>query len=109
MIAYHGTDKCFDEFSLDGAENQEGFHFTPHQWYAEGYGKIIIKAELKLLNPVRLSEDEWLVNEFHGEKFRKHYQGNGHDGWLVVMPDGTIQEVGVFDVAQIKVLEKRNA
>ena len=67
-IVYHGTNAKFNEFSAEytGKGNDQigsGFYFTDNSDVAYGYGKNILKCEIEIDNPIRLSQNDYNLDD----------------------------------------------
>ena len=65
---YHGTNAIFDEFKNEytGQGNDQigsGFYFTDNPDVAYGYGKNILKCEIEIDNPIRLSQNDYNLDD----------------------------------------------
>ena len=65
---YHGTNAIFDEFKNEytGQGNDQigsGFYFTDNPDVAYGYGKNILKCEIEINNPIRLSQNDYNLDD----------------------------------------------
>lgn len=69
VVFYHGTNsefEFFDKSFLGSAKNGEvygdSFNFTAYKSRAEDFGKYIVKAFLKVKNPLVMGTNEYLVD-----------------------------------------------
>ena len=68
-IVYHGTNAKFNEFSVEytGKGNDQigsGFYFADRKEVAEGYGNNILKCEIEINNPIRLTKDHVNLRDY---------------------------------------------
>ena len=68
-IVYHGTNAKFNEFSAEytGKGNDQigsGFYFADRKEVAERYGNNILKCEIEINNPIRLTKDHVNLRDY---------------------------------------------
>lgn len=126
MIVYHGTDADFKEFDRTrmqqnfGTKVGKGIFFSESLKYAQGYGKNIVRAYLKIENPYVFDNYQTLYHyiENSGNKiasrilsyryFCMDYADRlkylGHDGTVYRWRDDEMIEISVFDPGQIWII-----
>lgn len=125
MVVYHGTDADFESFDDSklqqnfGSKVGRGIFFTESLKYAEGYGKNIIRAYLKVENPYIFDSYHKLYHytENPGNKITSRLQSYeyftkdmseklkylGHDGTVYEFQD-IMAEISVFSSEQIWII-----
>jgi hypothetical protein len=103
-IAYHGTFKNFDTFSISKRGSYgKGFYFFKNEYSAHAYGNIVKKCLLDIRNPFYLTSDSFKMWS------EKYYSKNISDITTKLKADGydgviTQNEYVVFDDTQIEIL-----
>jgi hypothetical protein len=108
LVVYHGSPGSFTSFDQKrfgsgeyGTKGEIGFYFSPEEALALEYGSNVIKAFIRIENPLFVSYEDGA--EWEPRKLKREIQSGGHDGAVFLSSDGrTPKEFMVLSPTQIK-------